>query len=576
MKSKTFIEIFKEQKNNHPLKIAYTFLLDGEAKKVTITYKKLYEEIELLGNRLSKYVSKSDKVLILYQPGIDYIIAFFACLFKGYIAVPVYPPDTRNSSRINGIIKDSKGKVALCSNEIYLKVNNEENLSNLKKLNPDLIWLSKDILEQEDNVININSTVSSEDITFLQYTSGSTSSPKGVMISHRNLIANCDLMQNYFKYTPEDVKVSWLPPYHDMGLIGTISQIMYTGMSGVLMSPSSFIRKPSRWLKAITESGKNNSVISGGPNFAYEMCCNFIDNPIEKGLNLSNWRIAYNGAEPIKTSTLKKFTEKFSSVGFKPQSFNPVYGLAEATLMSSCGGINEIPIIKKYDLNMLTQNIAVESFNNDQQYIELVSCGHNLKEQNIAIVDPLNQLELSDGDIGEIWIKGASVAKGYWQNDQATKETFNLHLKNTNDYSYMCTGDLGFFDRNKNLFITGRSKELIIIRGQNYYPQDIEKTVEETCDLLRPGCGGAFSINTNNEILIVVYELQKRQMKNLNINTINKLIKEAVFNKHGLLVSDFVLLETSSFPKTTSGKLQRQLAKKMYLNKELKVVQLQS
>ncbi|MCD4679830.1 MAG: fatty acyl-AMP ligase [Bacteroidales bacterium] len=574
MSNKTFIDILYEQRDRYPSKQLYVFLLDGEKEELSITYDQLVIKAKMLAQKLDDVTEKNDRILLFYPPGLEYIIAFYACMFKGLIAVPAYPPDSRNINRIYSIIQDSKAKIALCPKDIYEKVSSANILTNLHGSDKKLRLLSTDIINEPNIDVNINTQVLPEDIAFLQYTSGSTGSPKGVMVSHENLIANCNLFTIHFEYTNNShVKVSWLPPYHDNGLVDSIIHPIYAGVTSVMMSPISFARKPVRWLQAITNYSNYGQVVSGGPNFAYEMCCNYIDDDQLDSLNLSKWRLAYNGAEPVRASTLKKFGQKFSKAGFKYKNFNPCYGLAEATLIVSSGILKNDPVIKKFDLESLKNNHAHEVEENHSKQIELVGCGKTLESHRIVIVNPSTLKEEQDHNIGEIWVKGPSIAKGYWQNKEDTQKTFNAYVSDTNEGPFMRTGDLGFFDNEKNLFIKGRIKELIIIRGQNYYPQDMEEIAEQACKQLRPSCGGAFSIDYNDEeVLVIVYEIQRRYKNNANLGEIKFVIKNAFAKKDGLAVHDIVLIEPSSFPKTSSGKLQRRLAREMYLNKELKII----
>jgi len=572
MGNKTFIDILYEQGNRYPSKQLYIFLLDGEKEEQSITYEQLIIKARMLAHKLEDITERNDRVLLFYPPGLEYIIAFYACLFNGLIAVPAYPPDSRNISRIYSIIQDSKAKLALCPKDIYEKVSSGNILTQLQGRGKKLILLSTDIINEPNIEVDISTKVLPEDIAFLQYTSGSTSNPKGVIVSHENLIANCNLFSIHFEYNDVNhVKVSWLPPYHDNGLVDGIIHPIYAGITSVMMSPISFARKPVRWLQAITNYSNYGHVVSGGPNFAYEMCCNYVDDDQLDTLNLSKWRLAYNGAEPVRASTLQKFDQKFSKTGFKYQHFNPCYGLAEATLIVSSGILKDDPVIKKFDAESLKNNLAREVEYNHPKQIELVGSGKNLHSHKIAIINPSTKKQEQEYNIGEIWVKGPSVAQGYWQNNETTQNTFDAYISGTNEGPFLRTGDLGFFDEEKNLFVTGRIKELLIIRGLNYYPQDIEETAEQACEQLRSSRGGAFSIDfKNEEVLVLVYELQRKYRKNANFNEIKFVIKDSFAKKYGLAIHDIVLIETSSFPKTSSGKLQRQLAKEMYLNKELK------
>lgn len=573
MAGKTFIDILLNNCNRDPSAPSYIFLLDGENKELRISYEQLVIKAKMLAYMLEEHTEKGDRVLLFYPPGLEYIIALYACLFSGLIAVPAYPPESRNADRLSSIIHNSKSKIALCSKDVKENIYSSNILANLKGRVKTLKVLCTDLLNEPDTDVVINTRILPEDIAFLQYTSGSTSIPKGVMVSHENLVANCKLIAKHFELNKNSLGVSWLPPYHDMGLIGGLLEPIFVGIVSVTMSPASFARKPLRWLKAITKYSELGNVISGGPNFAYEMCCKFIPDQQLDELDLSGWILAYNGAEPVRANTIKRFGEKFKNAGFNLKNFNPVYGMAEGTLIISSGNLKINPVIKKFDVDSMADNIAVEVNNDHQNQIELVGCGQTLQSQKILIVEPMTLKEKIDQNIGEIWVKGPSIAKGYWQNDEDTQYTFNAYISGTNEGPYLRTGDLGFFDNDKNLFITGRIKDLIILRGQNYYPHDIEETIEQACEQLRPSAGGAFSVDHNDEeVLVIVYELKRKYQNNADLKEIKFMVKDALAKKYGLTVHDIVIIETSSFPKTTSGKLQRQLARELYLNKKLRVL----
>lgn len=573
MASKTFIDILLHNCNKNPSKLSYIFLLDGEKKEATLTYEQLVIKAKMLALQLEEYAQKGDRVLLFYPPGLEYIIAFYACLFKGLIAVPAYPPEMRNINRIRSILQNSKAKLALCSKDIHDKDSSLKVFYELEVEGIPLQLVTTDILNEKEKDVEISTQITCDDIAFLQYTSGSTSIPKGVMVSHKNLMANCNLIAKHFQLGDHNVGLSWLPPYHDMGLIGGLIEPIYMGITSVSMSPASFSRKPLRWLQAVTNYSKLGKVISGGPNFAYEMCCKFIPEQAIEDLDLSNWEMAYNGAEPVRANTLRKFGKKFSAAGFDFKKFNPVYGMAEGTLIISSGNLSKNPVIKKFNIDPFKENIAEVVNDDHQKYIEIVGCGKTLESQIIAIVNPHTFKKLENYKVGEIWVKGPSIAKGYWQNKKDTKKIFDSYISETNEGPFLRTGDLGFFDSKENLFIKGRIKELIIIRGQNYYPRDIEETIEQACQELRPSSGAAFSVDHHNEeVLVIVYELQRKYQKNADRKDVKFRIKDALAKKYGLTVHDIVIIETATFPKTTSGKLQRKFAREMYLNKKLKIL----
>jgi len=567
-----------------PDKIAYIFLIDGESKEETITYSELRSRSIIFAANLQKTTKPNTRVLLLNPPGINFIVSFLGCLYAGNIPVPLYPPDKHSLSRMVSVSLDCDSNIALTNSDSILKFESYKNLYsetlqtkstdyyNFIKVVNRLQLIDSDVLQQNShNSYNIFKP-QPDQTAFLQYTSGSTNYPKGVMVSHLNLVHNSMLMNKLAEHNPDNCKVSWLPPFHDMGLIGEILQSLYSGMTCVFMSPNSFLKRPVRWLKAITKYSYLGPVCCGSPNFGYEFCIETTTDEQIEQLDLSAWKIAYNGAEPVRISTLERFINKFSACGFKPKAFHPVYGLAENTLFVSFSSVNEEPVITKLDANMLKNNIAVECTDSLANTVLVPACGNITDEQKVLFVNPDTMIECPEGHIGEIWIKGDSVAQGYWNNEEESIRTFKAYLSDTGEGPYMRTGDLGFV-LDKRLYITGRLKDMVIICGQNHYPQDIKLTVEKTHEAIRTSGGAAFSIEKDeNEVLVVVYELKRKFVKDINSDELMSLIRDAVLKKHNLFIYDIVFIEQSTFPKTSSGKLQRRLCKKMYLENTLEKV----
>ncbi|HEY9422517.1 MAG TPA: AMP-binding protein, partial [Thermoanaerobaculia bacterium] len=381
-------------------------------------------------------------------------------------------------------------------------------------------------------------------LAFLQYTSGSTADPKGVMVTHANLLHNERMIGAAFGMDEESVVVGWLPLYHDMGLIGNVLQPLHAGARCVLMSPVSFLQRPMRWLEAIS---RYRATTSGGPNFAYELCLRKADPEALAGLDLASWRVAFNGAEPVRPSTLERFAETFAPCGFRPEAFYPCYGLAEATLFVTGGERGSWPRISG----------------------SRVSCGHAWMGQRLAVADPETGMELPTGVEGEIWIAGPSVARGYWKNAEATVQDFNAFLE-TGEGPFLRTGDLGVLDGGE-LYVTGRIKDLIILRGRNLYPQDIELTAERSHPDLRPGNGAAFSVEiAGEERLVVVHEVERRRRE--GFEEVAEAVRRAVAEEHEAQVHEVVLIRTAGLHKTSSGKVQRGLCRRLYLTDGLPVV----
>ncbi|PCK05858.1 MAG: hypothetical protein COA42_17895, partial [Alteromonadaceae bacterium] len=483
----------------------------------------------------------------------DYIIAFFACLYAGVIAVPAFPPSARRRDwgRIDAIFKNADPALvltveALQENIIHWQV--EQNMA------PHVAVVASDQLGGNDAGLWQRPISRADTVAFLQYSSGSTGTPKGVMVTHENVRHNLGVISDGFSLTPQDRGASWLPIYHDMGLIGSILEPFNKGLSIYLMSPLDVLQKPLRWLKAISDF---KVTASGGPNFIYEHCINRIKEDEKVGLDLSSWELAFNGAEPISRDTLERFSRAFESCGFNPSAHTPCYGMAETTLMvSSC--------TRNKHFSYITQN-------EKRNKTSVVCSGDVHPDFRVKIVNPDTQIECADGQTGEIWLQGDSVAKGYWQQEALTQQTF--HAKVIGDVTdYLRTGDLGF-KQGLSLYVTGRIKELIIIRGQNHYPQDIEASVANSCKELSGCFGATFSVDIGGaERLIVVHEISRHHMRNFNGETILADVRRAVAEHHQLQLHSLVLIKPASLLRTTSGKIRRVAMADAFLSHELNTV----
>ena len=568
-KTTTLVELLRCRASDRPEQIAYTFLVDGEAETVSLTYKELDRQARAIAVYLRSFCQPGHRALLLYPPGLEYIAAFFGCLYAGIIAVPAYPPrPNRSLLRIQAMIQDAQATVALTTPSIFARL--EKQLIGVPELQS-LYWLSTDVepqLEQQWQAPDISSNT----IAFLQYTSGSTATPKGVAIAHSNLLHNLGAIFGCFGHTPNSKGVIWLPPYHDMGLIGGVLQPLYSGLPVVLMSPLMFLQSPIRWLQAIT---RYRATTNGGPNFAYDLCVRKIVPEQMTALDLSCWEVAFNGAEPINWQTLDRFAAKFEPYGFRREAFYPCYGLAEATLIVS-GGLKSAPVITKtIDKEALGQNRVVPARSDDLRAKTVVGCGRSLSDQQMAIVEPEKLTRCTSTEIGEIWVRGASIAQGYWNNPQATNAVFNAYLADTGEGPFLRTGDLGFIEQGE-LFVTGRLKDAIIINGQNYYPQDIEQTVEQSHPQLRPTSAAAFSTDiAGEEKLIVAAEVERSYLTNASPDLESQLIQSIcrrVSKDHDLQVFKVLLLKPGSIPKTSSGKIQRYACRTGFLEGTLKAV----
>ncbi|BAZ43872.1 amino acid adenylation domain protein [Chondrocystis sp. NIES-4102] len=549
------IQLLSDRAVKQPNATAFTFLEDGENRETTVTYQQLDLRSRQIATKLQALGLEGERALLLYPSGLDYLAAFFGCLYAGVIAVPAYPPqNSRKTPRIKAIIEDSQSALALTTQALLPK---------MQPLLEGLQWLATDDLTGIDGNWR-KPVVDRETIAFLQYTSGSTGTPKGVMVTHGNLLHNGAMTYRWMKHSPQSKFISWLPIYHDMGLVGGIIQPLYGGFPCVLMSPTAFLQRPYRWLQAISRYG---GTTSGAPNFAYDLCVQKITDEQKATLDLSSWQVAFNGAEPIRYETLEGFTQAFAKCGFRREAFYPCYGMAEATLLVAGGDQETEYEFKRVDKLALAENrIVAASGESDSQV--LVGCGRSIGDQEIIIVNPKTLIGCEDNQVGEIWVRGESVAKGYWQRVEETQATF--HAKGS-DGEYLRTGDLGFLDEAGELFITGRLKDLIVIRGRNLYPQDIELTAQRSHWALRLDSNAAFTQEVGNEErLVVVVELEFRVKP--DFEEVIVAIRQGVTEVHEVEVYGVVLIKPGSIPKTSSGKIQRGETRKRFIEGKLDVV----
>jgi acyl-CoA synthetase (AMP-forming)/AMP-acid ligase II len=556
----TLIDLLRRNAIHKKDRLAYTFLVDGEAEKVELTYGELDRRSAAIGASLQLAGATGERVLLLYPAGLEFITAFLGCLYAGATAVPVYPPKlNRSQFRLHGIVEDSQATMALTTKTVLDGVKGVFSESLCAR---NLKWLTTDdIISGADDAWRIPE-INGDTLAMLQYTSGSTSDPKGVMVSHSNLLSNGRLMRQSLSQNEDSIFVGWLPLYHDMGLMGVALQSLYLGASCVLMSPISYLQKPLRWLKAVSDY---RATVSGGPNFAYELCARKISPDQRERLDLSSWTLAFNGAEPISHETLEKFAATFSTCGFRREAFYPCYGLAEGTLFVSGGLKDEAPVVQAFQASALENDRAVIVDGDQEKRRHLVGCGKSPEAQRIAIVRPDLLTECSEGEVGEIWVSGPSVAQGYWRRPEETERAFRAYLPKTGEGPFLRTGDLGFI-HGAELFITGRLKDLIIIDGLNHYPQDIELTVEKSHFAIRSGCCAAFSIDCGGrEQLIIAAELE-RHYRNLDHAEIVKTVRQAVAEQHDLRAERVWLLMPGGVSKTSSGKIQRRAVRSNFLS----------
>jgi acyl-CoA synthetase (AMP-forming)/AMP-acid ligase II len=565
----TVIDILQWRAQYQDERLAYRFLVDGESEEICLTYAVLDQQARALTAKLQSLKKCGARALLLYPPGLDFIVAYVGCLYGGIIAIPAYPPHPSRADRtlpkIIGIVNDAEPAFVLTTSSLLSTI--KDLLAQIPKLKEAHCIATDNIATDEWAGQWRKPALGRDTLAFLQYTSGSTTSPKGVMLSHGNLMHNLAVIEKCFEHSAASCGVSWLPPYHDMGLIGGILQPLYSGFPVTFMSPVHFLQRPIRWLQAIS---RFRATGSGGPNFAYDLCVRKIKPEQRGALDLSRWEVAFNGAEPINHKTLEQFADYFAPCGFRREAFYPCYGLAEATLMVSGGLKTAPPVTKHFQAAALERNqvrpcpVAAEATR------ALVGCGQNLREQKILIVDPETLTPCAFDQIGEIWIAGPSVARGYWNKPAETSQTFQAFLADSNKGPFLRTGDFGFVHEGE-LFVTGRCKDVIIIDGSNHYPQDIEKTVEDCYPAIRPTCCAAFGINVaGGEQLVVVAEVERRLP--LHVEEMINAIRRAIAEHHELCVHDIMLIRTGSIPKTSSGKIQRYACRAGYLAGTLETV----
>lgn len=555
----TLIDVLEYGAQYKPDTLIYQFLTEAASQIQTLSYQGLAQKAKAIALTLKKSgVEKGERAILIYEPGLELIAAYFGCLYAGVIAVPVYPPlNVYLVEKLQRVIENSESRVLLTSSSIQKKLQQLKFFKSMvhlpfiknlalkygsKKLaltNWDLeklTWITTDNIDLSFAKDWKLLSISQNDLAFLQYTSGSTAHPKGVMISHGNLLDNLSILHRVCRVNKESVGMNWLPPYHDMGLIGTILLPFFVGFKSILMPPLIFLRNPKKWLQAITDY---QATIMAAPNFAYDYCVKKISDEDKKNLDLASWKVAINGAEPIHVQSLENFYQSFKQCGFRKEAFMPSYGLAEATLYVSGASYFQ----------------GYKEFNYGKKRI--VSCGQ--PSQQVIIVNPDSNEVCEEHKEGEIWIKGPSVAKGYWGLPEETKKTFHANQ------DYLRTGDLGFLYQGE-LFVTGRIKDLIIIHGKNYYPQDFELTAEQCHSQLRKGAVAAFSIaEENEEQCVIVAEINSAK----NYKEIAALIAERIWMVYECPVAHIIFISPRELPKTTSGKLRRKYTKELFESNQL-------
>ncbi|MGZ3458113.1 MAG: fatty acyl-AMP ligase, partial [Archangium sp.] len=491
----TLLELLEERAESRREAPLFTFVEDAPGDETVLGNAGLLRRARSIGAALQQVAAAGERAVLLYPPGLEYVAGFFGCLAAGVVAVPAYPPDPtrleRTLPRLRAIIQDAQATVVLTTSFI-LSMGEMlfETAPDLKALR----WMATDELPEGTEAGWRRPGLGRDSLAFLQYTSGSTGTPKGVELTHGNLLHNLRLIHGAFRMHEASAGVIWLPPYHDMGLIGGILGTVYGGFSTSLMSPLTFLRRPLRWLEELSRTG---GTISGGPNFAFDLCVRKTTEAERQALDLSRWEVAFCGAEPIRPETLERFAQAFACSGFRREAFYPCYGLAEGTLIVSGGDVGVPPVLQPLDVERLREGRVVPAEPTHPKAQTLVGCGRSLQEQEVLVIHPETRERRAPGEVGEIWVRGPSVARGYWARPEDTERDF--HARTAEGAGpFLRTGDQGFLQEGQ-LFVTGRLKDLIIIRGRNHHPQDIELTAEHASPALRAGCGAAFSVDVEGE-----------------------------------------------------------------------------
>jgi acyl-CoA synthetase (AMP-forming)/AMP-acid ligase II len=559
----SFVDVIRRRVQEEPARVPFRFIDGSGELQHALSYGDLDRRARAVAAAVRAKVQPGDRALLLLPHGPEFIVGFVGCLYAGVVAVPTaIPRRNRMQDTLERLIADCEACTVLTTSRLdaqFRAVIAES--STLASLN----WLSVDQVDEDRADEWTPPRVSRETLAFLQYTSGSTQAPRGVMVTHGNLLHNSERISEVFGCTPDTRAVSWLPFHHDMGLISGVLQVMYCGGESTQLAPMTFLQRPLRWLQAIS---RTRATICGGPNFAFDLCVQRTTPEQRAALDLSAWNVAFCGAEPVRAETLQRFSEAFAPSGFRVNAFLPCYGLAEHTLIVTGAKVTEGQTIATVDRNALARGSVVEVITGAESARTLVSSGRAIRDVDLRIVDPESHQPCDPGVVGEIWLRSESVAKGYWKESEATRALFAAPLMGDAGAPFLRTGDLGFL-LGKELFVTGRLKDVIIMNGRNLYPQDIEHEVASSHpEIQSHGCA-AFAVNGEGpERLIVIAELNRRQYR-LSVDSegtaIAGTVRRAVSEALEVLVSDVVFVAPGGIPRTTSGKIRRTACREHYI-----------
>ena len=557
--ARTLVDVLRHRAAHQAEQRAYTFLADGEARETHVTYAELDRSARALAATLQERTEQGDRVLLMYPPGLDFVTAFLGCIYAGLVPVPVNPPrSNRHAGRVRAVVADAGAALALTDSASRAKIEQA-----LTSGTPDASSGGYQVLATD--TVDIDAAdrwrevaIAPEAPAFLQYTSGSTGAPKGVIVTHANIMANEAAISIALRLEADSVGVSWLPMFHDMGLIGGVLNPLYGGYKCILMAPTHFLQDPMRWLRAIS---RYRGTITAAPNFAYELCLKAAKTADLATLDLSSWRVALNGAEPVRAETLERFTQTFAPCGFVPETHYPSYGLAEVTLLVAGGHAAAAPLVLDLDADALGEGKATPG--QGGRVRRVVGCGKALGTR-VVIVNPETGIARSSGEVGEVWVSSPSVAAGYWGRPEETQTTFGARLSDTGEGPFLRTGDLGFLTEAGDLVITGRCKDLVVIRGRNIYPQDVELAIERVASFIRPNTCAVFGMEVDGEeVLGAMIEADRALAHQLEaeersgVEDLISRIRQAVAEEFDLTLHTVAVVKPGSFPRTSSGKVQR-------------------
>jgi acyl-CoA synthetase (AMP-forming)/AMP-acid ligase II len=557
----------------HPDKKLFTFLDDEGIESDKFTYLDLWQRAQSVADYLVTWTEPGDRVLLFYPQGLDFIAAFFGCLLSNRIAVPISLPTRRRVDKCVSVILDSGAMVAMAPQKTFDQIADsfeETEASDLKWIIAEDIPVSRLI----PSIADFRSNTNLDDVAFLQYTSGSTSTPKGVMVTYRNITLNLQMMRDSWSLDDQADMVFWQPHHHDMGLImGQLLPVLL-GNHTVIMSPNTAVRQPAIWLQAVS---RYQAKLTGGPNFIYDLAVTRYSEERLKGVDLSCWEIAPNGADVVRLTTLERFYSIYKKYGFRMETFMPCYGLAEGTLFVTGGPTRQMPRDMEVDKNVLEKQRRVERTHNSTDGRVLVGCGEPNWGVEVAIAGLDTGKECGLGEVGEIWVSAPTVAAGYWRNEEATQKTFHGVLSNAPDKRFLRTGDIGFIGDDNQLYICGRLKDLIICEGRNLHPEDIEYTILQATDKLKAQSCAVFSYDKDDQrqAIVAIIETDRELMRSLaaEAKELRSTIGQSITDAHGIGLSHIVFIPPATLKKTTSGKVQRSLMKNLYLSGELEVLQ---